>query len=193
MTDRSRVRNFLFKGIALEARLDELEHEGISIRHDTEPGALQRVLPLEDFSPDVRRRAIRSLPAYLAFFCLENSARELIADRLSENHKSDWWKKCVPNSVRNGVADRQEKEEADRWHMQRGASEIYYTNFGDLTAIVRNNWSDFEDLFPDQNWIMSRFGDLEKSRNIIAHNNVLDDREIDRIRMYLDDWIRQVG
>jgi len=34
---------------------------------------------------------------------------------------------------------------------------------------------------------------MEQSRNVIAHNNVLDKNEIDRVRMYLTDWLRQVG
>jgi hypothetical protein len=34
---------------------------------------------------------------------------------------------------------------------------------------------------------------MEQSCNVIAHNNVLDKNEIDRVRMYLSDWLRQVG
>jgi hypothetical protein len=70
---------------------------------------------------------------------------------------------------------------------------VNYTDFGDLALILQQNWADFADLFPDQNWITARLRELEQSRNVIAHNNVLEDREIDRIRMYLADWIRQVG
>ncbi len=80
-----------------------------------------------------------------------------------------------------------------RWHIRRGEQEIYYTDFGDLRSMIQSNWTDFEDLFPDQNWITSRLDELEASRNIIAHSNVLDDREIGRIALYLQDWTRQVG
>ncbi len=76
---------------------------------------------------------MQALPAYLAFFCLENSARELISERMSERHGADWWNK------------------------------------------------------------VSRFTELKASRNIVAHNNVLEKNEIDRIKMYLVDWVRQVG
>lgn len=58
---------------------------------------------------------------------------------------------------------------------------------------MRNNWADFEDLFPDGNWVISRFTELEASRNIVAHNNLLERREVERIRMYLADWVGQVG
>jgi hypothetical protein len=51
----------------------------------------------------------------------------------------------------------------------------------------------FEDLFDSQDWVKSRFADLENSRNVIAHNNVLEASEIERIRLYLRDWARIVG
>ena len=35
--------------------------------------------------------------------------------------------------------------------------------------------------------------ELEQSRNIIAHNNVLTTARSNAIRMYLADWLRQVG
>ena len=77
--------------------------------------------------------------------------------------------------------------------MSRGASDIYYTDFGDLRLIIQANWQDFEDLFPHQNWIVSRLDELESSRNIIAHSNTLDERELTRLKIYLQDWMRQVG
>ena len=91
------------------------------------------------------------------------------------------------------VGDRQGKEGTLRWHVRRGEAEIYYTDFGDLKDLIISNWEDFEDLLPDQHWISARLDELEASRNVIAHSNLLDQRELDRIKMYLEDWIRQVG
>lgn len=193
MTDFDRMRSWLFKGLSVESAIDELEGDGLAVRAATDPGALQRVLPLEDFPASVRRSAMSALPAYLAFFCLENSVRELVADRLSENHGSDWWEVCASRPVRDKVSKRQEKEGLDRWHARRGEHPIHYTDFGDLKSLIINNFSDFEDLLPDQNWISSRLDELELSRNIIAHSNILEDRELNRIRLYLYDWARQVG
>ena len=39
--------------------------------------------------------------------------------------------------------------------------------------MIELNWPDFEDRFPDVNWVIMRFTKLEVSRNIVAHNNVL--------------------
>lgn len=150
-------------------------------------------MPLEEFSPEIRRSAMQALPAYLAMFCLENAVRELVVERMVDALGPDWWEKGTTTEVRRKVDGRQDKEGANRWHIRRGAQEIYYTDFGDLTTIIRNNWSAFADLFPDQNWVINRLSELEASRNIIAHSNTLDDRELARIRMYLQDWTRQVG
>lgn len=183
----------MFKGLAVESALDGLETDGVAVRASTDPGALQRVIPLEDFAAPIRRSAMRALPAYLAFFCIENSVREVVSDRLAENHGVDWWSTCVSRPIRDRVDARRQQEGLKRWHIRRGEQEIYYTDFGDLRSMIQSNWTDFEDLFPDQNWITSRLDELEASRNIIAHSNVLDDREIGRIALYLQDWTRQVG
>jgi hypothetical protein len=193
VTERAAIRDWLFKGLAVEAALDGLESEGVAVRAAADPGALQRVMPLEDFSPEIRRIAMKALPAYLAFFCLENAVRELVMERLLEIRGPGWWGESASASIKKKVEERQNKEGQNRWHIRRGATEIYYTDFGDLVAIIRNNWEQFEDLFPDQNWIANRLNELEASRNIIAHSNPLDDRELDRVRMYLQDWTRQVG
>ena len=139
------------------------------------------------------RALIRALPSYLAFFMLENSALGLIADRLMEKDGAGWWEVCATSPVKKKVKGRQEKEGKNRWHMQRGASEIYYTDFGDLSSLLQNNWDEFEDLFPDVDWVLTRFRKLEASRNIVAHNNLFKDRELDRVKMYLSDWVKQVG
>ncbi|GAB3811075.1 Swt1 family HEPN domain-containing protein [Kribbella italica] len=193
MTHEHSVRDWLFKGMAVEDLLNSLELDGISVRAAEDPGAVQRVLPLEDFSPSIRRSAVQALPAYLALFCLENSIRELVAERMQDSLGAEWWDSGTSTELRKKVGGRQEKEGANRWHIRRGAQEIYYTDFGDLIAIIRRNWEAFEDLFPDQNWVINRLTELEASRNIVAHNNILDERELLRIRMYLQDWTRQVG
>lgn len=58
-----------------------------------------------------------------------------------------------------------------------------YADFGDMPGIIINNRADFEDIFDSQDWVKTRFSDLEKSRNVIAQNNVLEDGEVERIRL----------
>jgi hypothetical protein len=91
------------------------------------------------------------------------------------------------------VLGRQKKDGENKWHAPRAIDEIAYTDFGDMANIMVANWENFEDVFPSQDWIKTRLSDLEQSRNALAHNNVLGDRDIGRIKMYLEDWLTQVG
>ncbi|MDF0522032.1 Swt1 family HEPN domain-containing protein [Bradyrhizobium yuanmingense] len=86
-----------------------------------------------------------------------------------------------------------EAEEHHRYHTARSSESIGYTTFGHLAQIVIARWQDFEDLFPDQAWIVSRFKDMEMSRNIIMHTGILAPIEIDRVESIARDWVRQVG
>lgn len=124
---------------------------------------------------------------FVAFLCFENSAREFIAQRLRDAHGANWWATRVPPPLRSKVENRKRQEQRNKWHQPRGRHNINYTDFGDMPGIILNNWDDFVDLFDTQEWVKSRFADLEKSRNVIAHNNVLEEAEIDRIRLYLQD------
>lgn len=190
---RSTIRDWLYRVLATEELVDRMELEGLSVRDAADPRAVQRVLPIDDFSPTIRSAAMTALPVYLAFFCLENAVRELINERMTDVHGADWWESLASSQLRKKVDDRRQKEGANRWHVARGVHAIYYTDFGDLRSLLQNNWTDFEDLFPDQNWVLTRIGELELSRNVIAHCNTLDDREVSRVRLYLQDWIKQVG
>lgn len=115
---------------------------------------------------------------FVAFFCLENSVRELIAERLLERRGIDWWDECVPAKIKTAVEKLKEKEEKNRYHSHRSTNAIGYTMFGNLAQIIITNWEEFSDLFPDQAWVTSRFNDLEMSRNIIMHTGLLPQIEI---------------
>jgi hypothetical protein len=62
----------------------------------------------------------------------------------------------------------------------------------DLASIIIAQWQEFEELFPSQDWVRVRLTALERSRNIIAHGNLLPESEIERLEQYLLDWVRQV-
>ena len=192
-TDRSAVRNWLFRCLSVEDVLDRIEGGGVAVRATSDPRAVQRVLSLEGFSAEVRRSAMQALPAYLAFFCLENAIRELVSERLTENHGPDWWTECTTSGLQKKVQDRQTRKANNAGMSDAAKPRSSTPTLADLKTLIRENWTDFEDLLPDQHWVTARLDELEASRNIIAHSNVLDKRELDRMKMYLEDWIRQVG
>lgn len=130
---------------------------------------------------------------YILIHCLENSARNLIRARLESAHGDDWWTQVRTTDMERKINDRMAEETRNRWHQPRGRHPLNYLNFGDLKNLICNNWLYFRDIFPDQTWVEARLRELEKSRNVIAHNNVLEDTEISRIQLYFGDWCRQIG
>jgi hypothetical protein len=188
------ARDFVFRGLLALNSLQSLEHTGVYLRDSHRRlGRGLAELSFAEFSQQIQDDAEKMSRLYVAFFCFENSAREFIGQRLRDAHGENWWATRVPQALRNKVENRKEQEQRNKWHQPRGRSNINYTDFGDMPGIILNSWDDFVDLFDTQEWVKSRFGDLEKSRNVIAHNNVLEEAEIDRIRLYLQDWARIVG
>ena len=185
------MRQFVFNAMLAENSLAQLATEGIAIRGTATPP----IIAVEDFGfgPRIMYDARKMSSVFTAFFCMENSARDLIAERLLARKGVDWWNVAVPNKIRTAVEKLKEKEATNRYHTARSSELIGYTLFGNLAQIIIANWDDFSDLLPDQAWITSRFNDLDMSRNIIMHTGTLPQIEVERIESILRDWTRQVG
>ena len=189
-----KARDFVFRGLLSLDSLQQLEDTGVYLRDSHKRlGSALAELTFADFSAPIRDGAEKMARLYVAFFCFENSVRELVAQKLRDAYGDTWWDTHVPSSIRSKVDSRKKEEQRNKWHQPRSRSNINYTDFGDMPGIILNNWSHFEDLFDSQDWVKARFGDMEKSRNVIAHNNVLEDAELERIRLYLQDWARIAG
>lgn len=185
------MRQFVFNAILAENSLAQLASDGISIRGNATPPTIE--VDELGFSPRIVYDAKKMSSVFSAFFCMENAARELISERLLTRRGVDWWTTSVSAKIRQAVEKLQEKEAANKYHASRSATPIGYTLFGNLAQIMIANWDSFEDLFPDQAWVSSRFNDLEMSRNIIMHTGTLPQIEVDRIESIIRDWTRQVG
>jgi hypothetical protein len=129
---------------------------------------------------------------YPIIYTFENSVRNVISLVLYQKYGENWWETKVSAKIQDKVKDRKLKESDNPWHGKRGAAPIFYTDIGHLLSIIKNNWSDFESLFPNQSWIESRINEIEISRNIVAHNNPLAKRDIQRLSLYFEDWEKQV-
>jgi HEPN superfamily Swt1-like protein len=191
---RQSTRDFVFRGMLALDGIRQLEHTGVYLRETHRRfGRMLAEISFAEFSQQILDGAEKMSRLYVAFFCFENSAREFISQRMRDAHGDTWWDTTVPANIKSKVANRREEESRNLWHAPRSRENIAYMDFGDMPGIILNNWADFEDVFEGQEWVKTRFGDMEKSRNVIAHNNVLEDREIDRIRLYLQDWGRIIG
>ena len=127
------------------------------------------------------------------FYVFENLLRYVIMSVLEKKYGKDWWTTVtISRDIRDEFERRKKAEGRDRWVGKRGSHEIFYTDLGDLGLIINSNYGDFKDIFPNLTWIKSRVDDLEKSRNVLAHNNLLPNNEMKRIKIYLKDLQNQL-
>ena len=129
---------------------------------------------------------------YLQLYVLENSGREVIHRVMTAKHGKDWWSRKAGSKVQQRVQSRIGKEDKEPWTGKRGAHEISYSDFGDLEKIILNNWSDFQEILGSTSFVTSTLGGLEPLRNITAHNNRATKKEVDRLRIHFDDWVKQI-
>ena len=129
---------------------------------------------------------------YIALHTFENMVRDFVKKAMIEEYKEEWWNK-VSNDIRKKVNSRMDNDSKFRWHGTRGGSEIEYCDFGDLSSIIISNWSVFEEIIVNLDWVKSLLSVLERSRNIIMHGGILARQDIERIGMNIRDWVRQIG
>lgn len=191
--DDSVLRQFVFNGLLLYDSFSTLENEhGISVSSSNDMTQVSRVVEA-DFSPILWNNAINMSSVYQALFCIENTLRNFIVERMSERYGLNWWEEKVPSNIKKAVERLKKDEIKNKFFSSRSDSEIGYTMLGNLGQIIINNWEDFSDIIPSQAWLSSRMDDLEMARNIIMHTGVLPQVEIDRITSIVRDLLRQIG
>jgi hypothetical protein len=142
----------------------------------------------------VRGASLEMQRAYRLLFVFENLVRQFIDQRFVEvDKRPDWWDGRATSDMKKKVVDRKQEEAKNAWHAGRSLGPLFYVDFGDLAFLVINHWSVFKDFFPTQAWIQSRILETERSRNVIAHTNVLPQEELDRLERSLRDWIAQIA
>ena len=129
---------------------------------------------------------------YRMLFVFENLLRDFISARFTDTDGENWFEKLGTSPMKQKVADRKEKEQRNQWHTGRNEHPIYYLDFGDVGLLIINSWTVFKDFFDSQAWVTSRVSEAERTRNVIAHTNVLATEEAERLEMYLRDWMKQV-
>jgi hypothetical protein len=183
---------FLYRAVLTEESLDKAGRRRRRHARDEELALLQGSLSYDMLDPDLLGDAQRMAIVYTAIHSFENGVRQLVQKAMAEEHKETWWDK-VPEKIRKRVATRMEEDAKFKWHGTRGASQIGYCDFGDLSSVIVTNWVVFEDLLGDMEWSKQILGTLERSRNIIMHGGVLAKEDVGRIGVNIRDWIRQAG
>jgi hypothetical protein len=140
--------------------------------------------------------AERMAAVYPMLYAFENSVREFIDGHLTDRLGKDWFDdpKVVSKGIRTTVARNKAAEGQHRYHSRRNARPIYYSNIDDLGSIMQSEkgWTVFKKIFPSDKWVPSLIEKIEASRNVVAHMNPLQKRDIDRIRGNFEDWLEQI-
>jgi len=186
------IKEFVFNALLTQDTFNNLEKEGIPISISKYFSPVTRVVE-QDFSPRIWHDAAKMSSVYTALYCIENTIRTFIVERMSERHSIDWWEVKVPQKIKDNVINLKKQDEKNKYHSNRSSNEIGYTMLGNLGQIIIANWDDFSDVIPNQAWLTSRMNDLEMSRNIIMHTGVLPTVEIERIESIVRDILRQIG
>jgi len=140
----------------------------------------------------VLREAKEMANVYAELYVFENSVREVIKRVMTKAYGNWWWDSQAPMSVKDVVMPRLDREGRNAWHGKRGSHPIYYMDIPGLISIIKANWTQFKSLFPNQEWISARIGEIAMSRNVIDHHNPLGKADLNRIKGYFGDWQRQI-
>jgi hypothetical protein len=183
---------FAFRGLLTEEALDRAGREPKTIPglFDTD---VAKTLSVDLLDEEFVGPAKRMAAIYVAIAAFENSARDLVTRVMLEGGGDDWWEAKVSERVRTHCKSRQDEEERNRFHKQRGDAPITYTELKHLVNIIRANWDLFEAFLPSPEWTTSVFDTIERSRNVIMHSGVLDREDIARVGINIRDWVTQVG
>lgn len=192
MSRNSDIYDFVFKGLLTEDALDKAgrRNRPSQLMEDEE---ITSILSIDSLPPDMVEDARKMSIVYTAIASFENNVRELIKGVLQELHGEKWWINGVSKKIRDRAERRREEEEKIRWHSQRGSDPITYTMMPDLINIIKTNWSQFEPHIQSVDWATSIIHAIDRSRNVIMHSGMLEKSDIERLGIFIRDWIKQVG
>lgn len=188
------IKLFGLNNLTIEAEIRRVEDQ-----YDVDLGHRNRGTQRLDetyypqFSGWLRDEAASMATNYVIFYCLENSIRELIVERLSDPKEfgEEWWEKAVPQNAREN-AEKNQKKEIASGVTPRSTDLIDYSNFGELGEIIKSNWEIFGDTFRDVRAVERVLSNLNTLRAPIAHCKALAEDEVLRLHLSLRDWFRQM-
>lgn len=186
------LKLFGLNNLAIESNIQQIEREqDIDLGHkdDQEQKIDQTYYP--QFTERLRTEASRMSDNYAIFYCLENSIREILAQRLEEQYGEDWWNAAVPEAVRKN-AEGYRKKELSSGVTPRSTELIDFINFGELGEIIKANWDIFGEMFRDVRAVEKVLATLNTLRAPIAHCKSLAEDEELRLHLGLRDWFRQM-
>jgi hypothetical protein len=187
------VKVFAMTNQLLEHDLDRIESEfAIDLQRDHQSAIESDETYYPQIESSFRAEAASMAPHYEIFYSLEKTIRSLIADQLeAASEDKDWWDSdLVPEEIRKVVAKRKLKE-TQAAVTPRSDSSIDFTTFGELSEIIKLNWTDvFASIFSDLKAVERVMAQLNTLRGPIAHCTPLAEDEVLRLQLSVRDWFR---
>lgn len=191
MIDKHVLELFVLKCAVIQTELQSIisEHSDPSMKGEEDFLGDKLEPYIKQFDLENRQNAARMARYYQIFYMLENDIRKFISDTMESAHGSKWWDTHVPQNVREEARKNRQREEQAAVST-RSDDEIDYTTFGQLSDIIRENWSDFAGMLSNQSAVVRVLSGLNMLRGTIAHCGVLAEDEVDRLKLAIRDWFR---
>lgn len=190
-TSINSLYEFAFKGLLTEESLDNAGRKTSKSLALTDE-QISKSLGIDLMDEDITKTARQMSMVYTATASFENSVRDLVSGVLTEKVGEKWWSKVV-KGIREPAEKRMVEEKKAKWHTQRGLDPINYTTLNNLLSLMRHNWAHFEPHIHDIEWASAVFDAIERSRNVIMHSGQLEKADIERLGIYIRDWVKQVA
>lgn len=193
MNDEEIIKLFGVSNQLAEHDLDRVEKE---IAYDLGRGHKSTLATDDTYYPqiesEIRKQAAVMAPHYEVFYSLENTIRRQIIDTLEAVEKN-WWddlqNQYVPPNIKAECENRRQKE-IDLGLTPRSDEYLDYSTFGELSQIIKHNWSHFGPIFTSPKAVERVMALLNSIRGPIAHCSPLAEDEIARLRLAVKDWFR---
>lgn len=128
-------------------------------------------------------------PHYEVFYSLENTIRGQITEILAANDDEWWDVKYIPDQIKQECEKRQ-KREIESGMTPRSTELLAFSNFGELSEIIKKNWGLFGQTFSNLRAVERVMGQLNGLRAPIAHCSALAEDEVVRLRLAVRDYFR---
>lgn len=194
MDKSAAIKSFAMTNMLLESDLNDIEEKyQIDLGRSEKSTSKIEAAYYQQFKASLRAEAKSMSEHYEVFYCLERTIRELIVDVFEAAGDPDWWENLVPEAVKQNVK-KSIKKEKEAAVTARSSDPIDYTTFGELSEIIKSNWSLFGGgVFTDIKAVEKVMANLNSLRNPIAHCSPLAEDEVLRLELSLRDWFRIIA
>lgn len=191
ISDDKRLKLFLASNQLAELALSRVEDSsGINLKRGLHHPDDKDAIYYPQFSQQIRAEANQMAEHYEIFYCLERTARKIIAEALETAEPQKWWNPSrIPQQIHAEVQKRMDRER-DSGMTMRSEDPLDFTTFGELAEIIKNNWNVFGSIFSSIKAVEKVMNSLNALRGPIAHCTVLAEDESLRLRLSVRDWFR---